>query len=84
MCVCMRARVCAQLSLTLRDPVDCSLPASSVHAVFQARIQEWVAMPFSRGSSKLREWAYLLCPLHWQVYSLLLQHQNDKISTDWL
>ena len=55
MCVCVRARVCAQLSLTLCDPVDCSLPASSVHAVFQARIQEWVAMPFSRGSSELRE-----------------------------
>ena len=53
--MCVYVRVCAQLRLTLCDLMDCSLPASSVHAIFQARIQEWVAMPFSRGSSQLRE-----------------------------
>ena len=37
--------------LTLCDPVDCSPPGSSVHGVLQARILEWVAMLFSRGSS---------------------------------
>ena len=31
------------------DPVDCSLPGSSVHGILQARIQEWPAMPFFRG-----------------------------------
>ena len=36
----------AQLGPTLCDPVDCSLPGSSVHGIFQARIQEWVALPF--------------------------------------
>ena len=41
----------AQLCPTLCDPVDCSLPGSSVHGIFQARIQEWVAISFSRGSS---------------------------------
>ena len=41
----------AQLCLTLCDPMDCSLPCSSVHGILQARILEWVAMPFSRGSS---------------------------------
>ena len=41
----------AQLCLTLCDPVDCSPPGSSVHGIFQARILEWVAVPFSRGSS---------------------------------
>ena len=48
-CVCarMRACVCAQLCLTLCDPVDCSPPGSSVHGIFQARILEWVAIPFS-------------------------------------
>ena len=39
------------LCLTLCDPTDCSSPGSSVHGVLQARILEWVAMSFSRGSS---------------------------------
>ena len=33
-----------QLCPTLRDPMDCSLPGSSVHGIFQARVQEWVAI----------------------------------------
>ena len=37
---------------TLRDPMDCSPPGSSVHGILQARIVEWVAIPFSRGSSQ--------------------------------
>ena len=37
----------------LCDPVDCSLPGSSVHEILQARILEWVAVPSSRGSSNL-------------------------------
>ena len=40
----------------LRDPTDCSLPGSSVHGIFQARILEWVAIPFSRVSSWPRDW----------------------------
>ena len=36
-----------QLCLTLCDPMDCSLPGSSVHGILQARILEWVAMPSS-------------------------------------
>ena len=36
-----------QSCLTLRDPVDCSLPGSSVHGSFQARVLEWVAIAFS-------------------------------------
>jgi len=39
---------------TLCDPMDCSLPGSSVHGLFQARIPEWVAISFSRGSSQPR------------------------------
>ena len=41
----------AQSCPTLCDLMDCSLPSSSVHEIFQARILEWVAIPFSRGSS---------------------------------
>ena len=45
----------AQLYLTVCDPMDCSLPRSSVHGSFQARILEWVAISFSRGSSQPRD-----------------------------
>ena len=44
-----------QSCLTLYDPMDCSLPGSSVHGILQARILEWVAMPSSRGSSQPRD-----------------------------
>jgi len=37
----------AQLSPTLRDPMDCSLPGPSVHGIFQARVLEWGAIAFS-------------------------------------
>ena len=37
----------AQSSLTLSDPMDCSLSGSSVHGIFQARVLEWVAIAFS-------------------------------------
>ena len=36
-----------QLCLTLRDPMDCSPPGSSVHGIFQARVLEWGAIAFS-------------------------------------
>ena len=45
----------AQSCLTLCDPMDCSLPGSSVHGIFQARVLEWVAISFSRGSSQPRD-----------------------------
>ena len=37
------------------NPMDCSLPGSSVHGILQARILEWAAMPSSRGSSRPRD-----------------------------
>ena len=45
----------AQLCLTLCNTVDCSLPGSSVHRILQARILQWVAIPFSRESSQPRD-----------------------------
>ena len=45
-----------QLCLTLCDTMDCSLPGSSIHGIFQARVLEWVAISFSRGSSRPRDW----------------------------
>ena len=46
----------AQLCPTLCHPMNCSLPGSSIHGILQARILEWVAIPFSRGSSRPRDW----------------------------
>ena len=47
---CMHAWLCP----TLCNPMDCSPPSSSVHEIFQARIQEWVTISYSRGSSRSR------------------------------
>ena len=60
----------AQLCLTLCDPIDCSMPDSSVLGISQARILEWVAVSFSRGIFLTRGLnPLLLCLLHWQVDS---------------
>ena len=54
--------VCNIIScLTLCDPVDCSLPGSSVHGILQARILEWVAISFSKGSSRPRDQTAVSC-----------------------
>ena len=45
----------AQSSLTLLDPMDCSPSGSSLHGILQARVLEWVAISFSRGSSWPRD-----------------------------
>ena len=46
----------AQLCPTLWDCMDCSLPGSSVHGIFQTRILKWVAISFSRRSSLPKDW----------------------------
>ena len=38
-----------QLCPTLSDPMDCSLPGSSIHGIFQARVLEWIAIAFSKA-----------------------------------
>ena len=43
----------AQSYPTLRDPMDCSLPGSSVHGIFQARVLVWVAIALSDEDSRL-------------------------------
>ena len=51
----------AQLCQTLCDPMDSSLPGSTVHGIFQARILEWAAISFSRGSSQPRDRTPVSC-----------------------
>ena len=52
---------CAQSCLIPCDPKDGSPPGSSVHGIFQARILEWVAISFSRGSSWPMNWTHFSC-----------------------
>ena len=58
-----------QSCLTLCNPMDCSLPGSSVHRVFQARMLEWAAFSFSRGSSRPRD-----CPCIFYIGRKVLFH----------
>ena len=51
----------AQLCPALCNPMNCSPLGSSVHGILQARILEWVAIPFSRGSSWPRDWTCVSC-----------------------
>ena len=50
-CVCFVTQLCPALC----DPMDCDPPGSSVHGILQARILEWVAISFSRGSPPPRD-----------------------------
>ena len=56
----------AQSCPTLRDPMDCSLPGSSVHVIFQARVLEWGAIVFPIGS----------------ILENFMHHHNQGIDTD--
>ena len=53
--------MCAQLCPTFYDLKDGSPPSSSIHGIFQARILEWVAISYSRGSSKPRDQTSVSC-----------------------
>ena len=63
-CVC----VCVQSCLSLWDPMDCSLPGSSIHGISLGRILEWVAISFSRGSSRPRDRTHVSCVGKWILY----------------
>ena len=65
----------AQSCPTLCDPTDCSPPDSSVHGILQARILEWVAISFSRGSSWLRD-----STLHCRQILYCLSHQGSPLT----
>ena len=51
----------AQRCPALCDPMDCSPLGSSVHGILQVRILDWVAIPFSTGSSQPRHWTSISC-----------------------
>ena len=64
LCCCAKS---LQSRQTLFEPMNCSLPGSSVHGILQSRILKWVAMPFSRGSSQPRDGTLVSCLPHRQA-----------------
>ena len=62
----------------LCDPLDCSLPSSSVHGIILVTILEWVAISSSRGSFQSRDWPCIPCgSCLWQEHSFPLSHQRS-------
>ena len=88
-CFCLVTQLCP----TLCDPMDCSPPGSSVRGTSQARILQWVAISFSRGSSRPRDQTHVSgvsCltgrfittePLLWYLIHLL---KSGLLKTEWL
>ena len=74
--VCM---LVARSCLTLCNPMDCNLPGSSVHSIFQARALEWVAISFSRDSSQSRDQTQVSHIVGQTPYHL--SHQGSLVST---
>ena len=73
--------MCSVMSDSLQ-PMDCTLPGSSVHGVFQARILEWVAISFSRGPSRSRDRALAFrvsCPAKQILLPLVLPGKPTRV-----
>ena len=60
--------MCAQLYSTLCNSIDYNPSGSSVHGIFQARILEWVAISYYRGSSQPRDQTHVSCIGSWILY----------------
>ena len=78
-----KGRKVAQSCPTLCDPMDCSLPGSSVHGIFQAIVLEWIAVSFSRGSSRPRDRTQVShivdrCFTVWATRGVLSETKNDN------
>ena len=66
-----------QLCLTLSDPIDCSLPGSSIHGICQARVLEWIAIAFSKFVHNFNIWISLFQEI------LRLSFVNNQIHNFW-
>ena len=71
---------CCCFSVWLCGLMDCSPPGSSVHGILQARIQEWVAISFSRGSSRIWDRTWVSCTAGRILYCL--SHEGSPSFTD--
>ena len=63
----------AQLCPTLCNPMDCSLPGSSLHGILQARVLEWVAISFSIALEKPYSQ-----PCFWVIWRMILEHAEER------
>ena len=78
----------AQSCPTLCDPMDCNLPGSSVHGIFQATVLEWVAISFSRGSSRPRDQTRVsrIVDRHFTIWAtrevLERREQNSNVNSE--
>ena len=79
-CVCV---LVAQLCPTLCNPMDCSLPGSSIHGISQARILQWVAISFSRGSSQPRDQTRVSCIVG-RFFTVWATCGHERNCTTWL
>ena len=83
---CMKVkseREVAQSCPTLRDPMDCSLPGSSVHGIFQARVLEWGAITFSRKPLTISQIQYIQIQISIQISiksNMDLISMNQRVS----
>ena len=73
---------------TLCNPMDCSLPGSSIHGIFQARVLEWVAISFSRGSSQPRDQTQVSCIVGrrftiWATREVFGREGRDNVNCIW-
>ena len=67
----------AQLCPTLSDSMDCSLPGSSVHGIFQARVLEWGAIPLGKAYCIRQQWKQITLPLQsnkWLFKQIVLNY----------
>ena len=73
----------AQSCPTLCNPMDCSLPGSSLHGILQARVMEWVAISFSRGSPWLKlikSCTLNICNFLYVNYTLTKWFSNESLN----
>ena len=63
------------------DPMDCILQGSSVHQILQVRILEWVAIPFSRGSSQSRDQTWITCTVGGFFTIWAIREAQDLLTT---
>ena len=74
MCLCTVAQLCP----SLWDPMNCNPPGFSVHKIYQARILEWVAISFSRGSSQSRDGSCISCIVRWEALFALISNTKFR------
>ena len=91
---CVRACSVTQLCPTVCNPMDYSLPDSSIHGIFQARILEWVTISYSRGSSQHMDQTQVSCVSYidrwilyhsttWETLSFFIHTFVKALSMSW-